>query len=50
MKEMCGIRRKRSEMFCRTSKKMKEKKNMENSSRSYDEILAFITSEDAPED
>lgn len=23
---------------------------MENSSRSYDEILAFITSEDAPED
>ena len=37
-------------MFCRTSKKMKEKRNMENSSRSYDEILAFITSEDAPED
>ena len=25
-------------------------KAMENSSRSYDEILAFITSEDAPED
>ena len=23
---------------------------MENSSRSYDEILAFITSEDAPKD
>lgn len=59
MKKICGIRRKRSEIFCRTSKKTKEKKSMartrrnseqENSSRSYDEILAFITSEDAPED
>ena len=59
MKEMCGIRRKRLEIFCKISKKTKEKKSMartrrnseqENSSRSYDEILAFITSEDAPED
>lgn len=30
--------------------RMRRSSEQENSSRSYDEILAFITSEDAPED
>ena len=41
MKEMCGIRRKRSEMFCRTSKKMKEKKSMARMRRSSEQTLEY---------
>ena len=46
---MCGIRRKRLEIR-KAYQRDELLKAMENSSRSYNEILAFITSEDASED
>ena len=41
MKEMFGTRRKRSEIFCRTSKKTKEKKNVARMRRSSEQTLEY---------